>query len=157
MAGKPDHGDIKITVSFLKEFQANVLQPMVDELDTNVYVLEIGQAESSGPGARRLLPGSEAWDPAKQLIERYEGATGTARTLYVQVKAIREKLVGLNQRITQAVKDVTDGEYENLKLTTELDLGQVNVILTGGSGSTGTPAPVPVPSPAPGPGTSGGS
>ncbi|HET6288619.1 MAG TPA: hypothetical protein VFG15_17960 [Amycolatopsis sp.] len=130
MADEPDSGDIKITVSFLRDFQSKVLQGMVDELDTNPHVAELALTMGSAKGERRLRAGSEAWEPAKLLIEKYEApGTGTGPSLHAQVSAIKEQLVKLNASITYVVGIAMSGEDENIKLSTELNMSQLGVIL----------------------------
>ncbi|EME62745.1 hypothetical protein [Amycolatopsis decaplanina] len=129
MAEKPDSGDIKITVSFLQRFQDEVLQNMVEELNTNKDVAELALTVGSTTGKRRLLAGSEAWEPAKLLIEKYEApGTGTGPTLYAQVDAIRNQLITLNDNITYVVGIAMSGEDENIKLSTELNMSQLGEI-----------------------------
>ncbi|WP_410580700.1 hypothetical protein [Amycolatopsis sp. lyj-108] len=144
MADKPDSGDIKITVSFLRDFQSKVLQKMVDELETDPHVAELALTVGSAKGQRRLLAGSEAWEPARLLIEKYEKpTTGTGPSLHAQVDAIKNQLVTLNDRIIQVVGIAMNGEDENIKLSTELNMSQLGEIL----------ATAPAPTPAPGGGT----
>ncbi|OXM48476.1 hypothetical protein CFP71_32435 [Amycolatopsis thailandensis] len=129
MADKPDSGDIKITVSFLKEFQSGVLQNMVTELESNKDYEELRLTANNTTGKRRLLAGSEAWEPAKLLMDKYELAgKGTAPTLWAQVEVIKERLIQLNRNITTVVEVAEKGEHENIQLANELDmsvLGQV--------------------------------
>lgn len=149
MANEPDSGDIKITVSFLKEFQSGVLKPIVDELNTDPNIAELRETKSSAAGKRRLWAGNEAlFEPARVLIERYESATGTAPTLYTQVESMQKYLDTLHANISQVVRLAETGEDENIKLTTELNVQQLGAIL--GAGPT-TPPAGPTPPPAPGP------
>ncbi|MFC3452143.1 hypothetical protein [Amycolatopsis speibonae] len=141
MAEKPDSGDIKITVSFLQKFQNEVLQTMVEELNTNKDIAELALTVGSTAGKRRLLAGSEAWEPARLLIEKYEApTTGTGPSLYAQVDSIRNQLITLNDNITYVVGLAMSGEDENIKLSTELNMSQLGEIL----------ATAPAPAPAPG-------
>ncbi|MFI7122128.1 hypothetical protein [Amycolatopsis sp. NPDC049868] len=143
MANKPDSGDIKITVSFLRDFQSKVLQKMVDDLETNPHVAELALTVGSAKGQRRLLAGSESWEPAKLLIEKYEApTTGTGPSLYTQIDAIKNQLIKLNDNITYVVGLAMSGEDENIKLSTELNMSQLGEILAT--------APAPPPAPAPG-------
>ncbi|AUI57251.1 hypothetical protein [Amycolatopsis sp. BJA-103] len=138
MADKPDSGDIKITPGFLKDFQDKVLQKMVDDLVKDPNVAELAQTLTSAAGKRRLLAGSEAWEPARLLIEKYEASpAGTAPSLYNQVEAIRKQLITLNENISYVVDIAEKGEDENLKLSTELNMSQLGEIFTT------TPAPPP--------------
>ncbi|WP_414941842.1 hypothetical protein [Amycolatopsis sp. cmx-11-51] len=143
-----DSGDIKITISFLKDFQDKVLRKMVDDLLKDPNVAELAQTVNSAAGKRRLLAGSEAWEPARLLIEKYEApTTGTAPTLYNQVDAIRKQLITLNENISYVVDIAEKGEDENLKLSTELNMSQLGEIFTttsappppgGNNGGTGS-------------------
>ncbi|WP_037310383.1 hypothetical protein [Amycolatopsis orientalis] len=130
MADKPDSGDIKITVSFLRDFQTTVLQKMVTELEGNKDVSELELTANNPTGKRRLLAGSETWEPAKLLMERYEGkGTGTAPSLWTQVDVIKKRLIELNTSITEVVRIALSGEDENIKLSTELNMSQIGEIL----------------------------
>ncbi|ANN16145.1 hypothetical protein SD37_11180 [Amycolatopsis orientalis] len=130
MADKPDSGDIKITVSFLRDFQTTVLQKMVTELEGNKDVSELELTANNPTGKRRLLAGSETWEPAKLLMERYEGkGAGTAPSLWTQVDVIKKRLIELNSSITEVVRIALSGEDENIKLSTELDMSQIGEIL----------------------------
>ncbi|MFI9455786.1 hypothetical protein [Amycolatopsis sp. NPDC052450] len=132
-----DSGDIKITITFLKDFRDQVLDTMVKDLVNDPNVAELAQTVGSAAGKRRLLAGSESWEPARLLIEKYEGPTGTAPTLYKQVDAIRQQLITLHENISYVVDIAENGEDENLKLSTELNMSQLGEIFTT------TPAPPP--------------
>ncbi|MEV6907501.1 hypothetical protein [Amycolatopsis sp. NPDC051071] len=135
-----DSGDIKITVSFLQDFQSNVLQKMVTDLEANKDVQELALAANNPTGKRRLLAGAEIWEPAKLLMEKYEGkGTGTAPSLWTQVDLIQKRLVQLNANITEVVRIANSGEDENIKLSTELNMSQVGEIL----GANPAPSPPP--------------
>nr|WP_221472694.1 hypothetical protein [Amycolatopsis umgeniensis] len=121
----------------MKDFQEKVLQKMVDDLVKDPNVAELAQTLTSAKGKRRLLAGSEDWEPARLLIEKYESTTGTAPTLYNQVDAIRKQLITLNENISYVVAIAEKGEDENLKLSTELNMSQLGEIFTT------TPAPPP--------------
>ncbi|GAA2792980.1 hypothetical protein [Crossiella cryophila] len=136
---KPDSGDIKITVSRLQQFQSKVLQPMVDELAGNEHVRELSYVLDEK--TRSLLAGSESFQPAKVLMDRYESATGTAPTLHTQFQELRTSLERLNKNIGDVVRIALAGEDENIKLSTELSAYQLGVIFGG--------------KPAAGPGTGG--
>jgi hypothetical protein len=140
VAEKPDSGDIKITVSFLRDFQSKVLQGMVDELNTNPHVAELALTVGTTPGKRRLLAGSEGWEPARLLIEKYEAPTGTGPTLYTQIDAIKKQLITLNDNISSVVEIAMSGEDENIKLSTELNMSQLGEILAANPapGAAGT-------------------
>ncbi|WP_410657417.1 hypothetical protein [Amycolatopsis sp. lyj-112] len=147
MADKPDSGDIKITVSFLKDFQSGVLQKMVTELEASKDLAELQLAANNPTGKRRLLAGAETWEPAKLLMEKYEGKSGTAPTLWTQVDVIQKRLVQLNENISEVLRIADLGEDENIKLSTELNMSQLGEILgtkppsppagNGGNGGTG--------------------
>ncbi|RSM75426.1 hypothetical protein DL991_27440 [Amycolatopsis sp. WAC 01375] len=141
-----DSGDIKITVSFLKDFQSGVLEKMVTELEENKYLAELQLAANNPTGKRRLLAGAEAWEPAKLLMEKYEGKAGTAPTLWAQVDVIQKRLVRLSESISDVLRVAENGENENIKLSTELNMSQLGEILgvdsppptgNGGNGGTG--------------------
>ncbi len=143
MADEPDSGDIKITISFLQKFQSEVLRKLVTDLETSKDVQELALAANNPTGKRRLLAGVETWEPAKLLIEKYEGKTGTAPTLWTQVDLIQKRLVQLDTNISEAVRIATSGEDENIKLSTELTMSQVGEILGAtpappGTGNPGT-------------------
>lgn len=145
--GEPSSGDIKVTPAFLKSFQTGYLEPFLSTLDTDPNILELGQTTSSGPGKRRLLAGNEKlFEPARLLVEKYEASgKGTAPTLYAQIESMRTYLRELNGRIDQVVRDVENNEYENVKLTTELSVEQVNAIFN----PVAAPPPVAPPPPPP--------
>lgn len=141
MADEPDSGDIKITVSFLQDFQTKVLQKMVTDLENSKDFQELELVANNPTGKRRLLAGAEIWEPAKLLMEKYEGkGTGTAPTLWTQVDVIRKRLVQLNANITEVVRIANSGEDENIKLSTELNMSQIGDIL-----GVNSPAPPPPP------------
>ncbi|MEU5692062.1 hypothetical protein [Actinosynnema sp. NPDC020468] len=135
-----DSGDIKITISFLREFQEKVLTTMVKELQTNPSIVELSRLKGGTTDKNRhLLAGSELWPPAKLLMDRYESVTGTAPTLYAQIEDMTKFLVTLDGNITQAVKIALAGEDENIKLSTELSAPQLQQIFgTGGTSGGGT-------------------
>lgn len=142
-----DSGDIKITVSFLKDFQSGVLEKMITELEENKDLAELQLAANNPTGKRRLLAGAEAWEPAKLLMEKYEGKAGTAPTLWAQVDVIQERLVRLSESISGVLREAENGENENIKLSTELNMSLLGEILgtkppsppagNGGNGGTG--------------------
>jgi len=148
---KPDSGNIKITVSFLRNFQQSVLQPMVDDLTTNESVIELSRTK--GGQALRLLAGNPEWLPAKELMDKYQGPSGTAPTLYAQIETMRTSLITLNANILQVVRIAESGEDEAIKLTTELTSTQLGSIFstggntTGGGTGPGTNGPGTVPPP----------
>ncbi|MCK2239946.1 MULTISPECIES: hypothetical protein [unclassified Crossiella] len=127
-------GDITITVARLQQFQAKVLQPMVNDLAGNEHVRELSYVLDEK--TRSLLAGSETFQPAKVLMDRYESATGTAPTLHAQFQSLRTSLETLNRNITSVVKIAESGEDENIKLSTELSAYQLSVVL-GGKPATG--------------------
>ncbi|SMC96529.1 hypothetical protein [Lentzea albidocapillata] len=150
MAGDdPRSGDIKVTPAFLKSFQTGYLDPFLNTLDTDPNILELGQTTSSAPGKRRLLAGNEKmFEAARLLVEKYEApGKGTAPTLYAQIDSMRTYLRDLRGRIDQVVRDVENNEYENVKLTTELSVEQVNAIF---SPAAAPPPVAPPPPPAAG-------
>ncbi|MFS8099757.1 hypothetical protein LFM09_21765 [Lentzea alba] len=137
-------GDIKVTPAFLRSFQTGFLAEFLKVLETDPNILELEQTTSSGPGKRRLLAGNEKlFEPARLLIEKYEALNkGTAPTLFTQIVSMRTYLRELNLRIDKVVADVEKGEYDNLQLTSQLSIEQVNAIF---SPSPAPPAPQPPP------------
>ncbi|SDP97459.1 hypothetical protein [Lentzea jiangxiensis] len=148
MADKPDSSDIKITPQFLRDFQGKVLGPLILELNDHPSIVELRNTLNSAAGKRRLLAGSEKWDPARILIDRYEGAKGTAPTLCTQIDAIKLYLVGLDEKITAVLDKVARVESNNFDLTSELNSQEIAWVLTPGAPSNPGPGPTP-----PGPGT----
>ncbi|WP_063798751.1 hypothetical protein [Nocardia sp. NRRL S-836] len=144
MAGEPNSGDIKITPAFLRTFQVE-LEKMLGELEGNHGIAELALTKGGVSGEnRRLLPGNEMWLAAKQLGDKYQGASGTAPTLYAQIESMRTYIKDLNDNINEVVRIAETGEEEALSMTTELNTNQLSEIFrpttgagTGGNGTGG--------------------